>query len=449
MKLFNFKPNSGQPELAATPDDRHWVESNLQWLIETYGYPPGTSGPVLFTRAYFPNTFAAEKATPETVVKDLAAVFSFDDKLIEFDIFSDIRNTTGIPYEIETPLFESALDETDTGYLITLNQELLDHQQRLISRLILECTKIKMKEDQVSFDTGNDTAPFIYLAGIFFDFGVLLAQQMQFRKQVYQQYWHTERNIISPMPDQVMAYALAVYTSITDVDCSSWIDFLPNPLRQYFGDAIILLRQNPISIYDADAKLISKLLAESYDASLKHDFKTAFHMLQPVTEKSMPAAIAGHVHNNLGYFLLRIERFEEALVHLHQSEASAPEMGYVYDNMAYAHIHLNQPEPALKALEKAEASGTNTKGYTLRNYALYYQLIADIPKAKYFFEQALKQGEAVDLLEYYYARFLLNMKEEEKAYHYLQIAGNKGEPEAISFLQTLSDGGNYSFKSSL
>ena len=44
----------------------------------------------------------------------------------------------------------------------------------------------------------------------------------------------------------------------------------------------------------------------------------------------------------------------------------------------------------------------------------------------------------MDLLEYFYANYLLEIGQNEKAIEYINIAVKKGEPEAIDFMKKLN-----------
>lgn len=432
MKLFGFFKNKENDTFRITEPDRLWVEDNLRWLIKVYGYPYRESEQILLSENYFPKTFKGDKVLIENIINDLSSLFQIREEKISFEVVNDIRDSYGMPYEIEGKPFETELEIQDGKYKIHIANSLQKHPNRLIYSLFYEFLRIKITDNKLQFDTGDDTDLFIYLAGIYFGFGVLLSHNLKDTGRIDDGFWETKWNYISEMPNEIMAFALATYSKLIEQDSPKWKDDLPSDLKNQFEKAIKYLADNPSELYDKQELEANELLKLAYDQYLNNEFEEGITNLQKILFLTNDDVMKADVYNNLGYYSIRLKNYQQSVSYFKNSIQIISDYGYSYDNLGYALIQLGELEEAKEWLDKARETENNDFAYTYRNYALYYQAKEEMNKAEDYFKKSFESiTDTVDLLEYHYADFLIKNGETEKGLVFLKKAVEKGEPEAI------------------
>lgn len=430
--MFGLFKNKENDTFRITEPDRLWVEENIRWLIKVFGYPYRESEQILLSENYFPKTFKGDKVLIENIIEDLCSLLQIQEGKITFEVVNDIRDSYGMPYEIEGKPFETELAIGEGKYKIHVANSLQKHPKRLIYSLVYEFIRIKLTENKLQYDTGGDTGLFIYLAGIYFGFGVLLSQNLKDTGRVDDGFWETKWNYISEMPNEIMAFALATYSKLIEQDSPKWKDNLPSDLKSQFGKAIKYLNDNPSELYDKQELESNELFKSAYDLYLKNEFEEAIANLQKVLFLTNDDVMKADVYNNLGYYNIRLKNYEKAVTYFKNSIKIIPDYGYANDNLGYALIQLGKLEDGREFLEKALKTENNDIAYTYRNFALYYQAKGELNKAEDYFKKSFESiTDSVDLLEYHFADFLIKNGETEKGLTFLKKATEKGEPEAI------------------
>jgi tetratricopeptide (TPR) repeat protein len=432
MKLFGFLKNKENDTFRITEPDRLWVEDNFRWLIKVFGYPYRESEQIILSENYFPKTFKGYKVFIENIIKDLCSLLQIQEEKISFEVVNDIRDSYGMPYEIEGRPFETELEIEEGKFKIHIANSLQKHSKRLFYSLVYEFIRIKLTDNKLQFDTGDDTDLFIYLAGIYFGFGVLLSQNLQDTGRVDDGFWETKWNYISEMPNEIMAFSLATYSKLIEQDSPKWKDDLPRDLKSQYEKAIKYLAENPSELYDKKELDANELFKTAYDQYLRNEFEEAITNLQKILFLTNDDVMKADVYNNLGYYNLRLKNYEQSVKNFKNSIQVHPEYGYANDNLGYALIQLGKLEEGKEWLDKAKETENNDIAYTYRNLALYYQAKGEINKAEDYFKKSVDSvTDSVDLLEYHYADFLIQNGETEKGLEFLKKAVDKGEPEAI------------------
>jgi tetratricopeptide (TPR) repeat protein len=438
MKLFGFFKNKENDTFRITEPDQLWVEDNFRWLIKVFGYPYQESEQILLSENYFPKTFKGDKVLIENIIKDLCSLLQIQEEKITFEVVNDIRDSYGMPYEIEGKPFETELEIVERKYKIHIANSLQKHPKRLIYSLVYEFIRIKLTDNKLQYDTGDDTDLFIYLAGIYFGFGVLLSQNLKDTGRIDDGFWDTKWNYISEMPNEIMAFALATYSKLIEQDSPKWKDNLPSDLKNQFESAIKYLNENPSELYDKKELEANELFKTAYDQYLENQFEEAIGNLQKILFLTNDDVIKADVYNNLGYYNIRLKNYEQSVSYFKSSINIIPDYGYANDNLGYALIQQGKLEEGKEFLEKALKTENNDIAYTNRNYALYYQAKGDLSKAADYFKKSFESiTDSVDLLEYHYADFLIKNGETEKGLEFLKKAVEKGEPEAIEKLNEI------------
>jgi tetratricopeptide (TPR) repeat protein len=440
MRFFGFWKNRDNTPFRITETDRLWVEENFHWLIQAFGYPYRESEQILLSEKYFPKTFKDTKVSIDNIIDDLCLLLQIQKANISFEVLKDVRDIHGIPYEIQGKSFETELGVENGNYKIYVAHSLLEYPQRLIYSLVYELIKIKLIENKLQFDTGEDTDLFLYLAGIYFGYGVMLSQNMKVEGRRNDGVWETKWNYISEMPIELMAFALATYAKLIEQDSPKWMDDLPSDLQKQFAKAIKYLGENSNKLYDKNELEANDLFYLAHNQYLKNEFKEAIANLKKILPLTNDDVMKAYVYNNLGYYNLRLSNYKLSVSYFKNALQLTPKYGYACDNLAYALIQLGELKQGKEWLDKAMESENNNPAYTYRNYALYYQAKGDVNEAQRYFKMSFEAtSDSVDLLEFHYADFLIKNAEKETGLEFLRRAVEKGEPEAIRKMKEIND----------
>lgn len=440
MKLFGFNRKSKNKSFRIHENNRNWTENNFEWLINTFGYPNSHNEQILLTESYFPNTFKADSVLIENILTDLSAILQIRESNITFGVLEDFRDTYGLPYEMHGKPFETELEIADDGYHIHIAKALQKRPKRLIHNLVCEFIKIKLHEDNLEFDTGKDTRQFIFLAGIFFGFGVLLIQNLRESGISNDGTWETKWHYISEIPTEIMVFGLALYAKLTEQESAEWKNELPKELQQEFEKAILFLNEHPSRFFNKNEAEAQNLFKEAVNQYKANQFEDAISTLQKILLLTKDNILKANACNSIGYNLLRLKEYEQSIPYFIQALEAAQNYGYARDNLGYALIQTGQSDLGKKWLDQALKTGNNDDAYSFRNLALYHQKRGEMEPAEANFLKAFEHAAPqVDLLEYHYAEFLFVQGKMDEGMTYLKLAVDKNEPEAIQRMKELSD----------
>nr|WP_294859179.1 tetratricopeptide repeat protein [uncultured Fluviicola sp.] len=436
MKLFGFLKKKNK-DFPLSENDQQWVAENFSWLVQVFGYPDVKKGQITLTESFFPETFRAERVEVSNILKDLTNLLEIPKNKVEFDIHEDFRDIYGMPLAVVGKTLETELEELEEGYKIHIANQIQKHPKRLIYRLIYECVRIKLIENEIPFDTGEDTEMFIYLAGIYFGFGVILTQNLRETGISNDGAWETSWSFSSPMPDETIVFGLAFYSKLGQQDSPAWSENLRSDLKKLFEQAIDFLTKT-MSPHFSKELMANRLFSLAHVQYKRKKNEDAFSSLGKALILTNNDLLKSDIHNNIGYYLLRSGQYNESIPHFREAIKLKPDYGYANDNLGYALIQTGALEEGKKWLEKAVQTKTNNDAYSFRNLALYYQKKGEPELAEENFHKAFKATEgSVDLLELHFAGFLFDQGRNQEALDYLKRAVEKGEPEAIQRMEEL------------
>lgn len=437
MKIFGIDTNPSQFRI--TEEDRLWVEENFRWLKSVFGYPNKMEQQVLLTQKFFPATFAQETVIIENVITDLCALFGIPRDIVKHEILTDIRDYN-IPYQIEGQAFECETELKKGAYTIFVANSLQKHPERLIYSLIYEFIQIRLTESDVEFDVGgDDTELFTYLAGIYYGFGVILAQNLLHTGGSSDGMWQIKWNFVSQMPQPVMAFSLATYANLTGDNDPSWKNEFKGDFKKMLEDAIAYIQASPNDLYDEMEVKANDLFNEANEYFDNNDLEHAISTLQKILFLTSDDMMKADVYNNMGYYYIRKKDYQQGISNFRKALALGPEYGYANDNLGYTLIMTGELEEGVSYLDKAMQTANNDIAYTFRNFALYHQRKKEFDLAEEFFQKSFEQDTPVDLLEYHYGEFLLEQGDVEKAKEFFLKSAQKKEEEGISKLRELGN----------
>lgn len=439
MKLFGFKNKNKETKLFITETDKNWVEDNFRWLIKVYGDTENRGEQALINKTFFPRTFKSERVEIENVICDLSDLLNLDSEKITFEIIDDLRDSYGLPVETEGIEHETELEVCDGKYKMLITRSLIKRPNRLIYNLVYEFINIRLTESKLLYDTGDETCLFINIAGIYFGCGVILSQNLNDVGRVSDGFWETKWNYNSEMPIEVMAYALALFSKITKNHNPVWKAELPEEIKTLFEKAATYLENYPTDILKKNEIESLNLFCQADIKYHNSQYDDAIKSLQKVLLLTNDDFLKSDSYNYLGYIMTRKGEIENSILYLKKALELNSDNGLANDNLGYALIMSGQLESGRKYIEKAFLTEDNDLAYSYRNLALYYFRLGEVAKAEENFELSFSSiTEPVDLLEYYYAEFLLSQGITEKAMKFLNIAVEKGEHEAIKRLNEIT-----------
>ena len=432
MKLFGFNKKIKEPKFRITEPDKDWVEDNFKWLIKVFGYPGRQSEQILIIEKFFPKTFSTSDLIVQNLIEDLCNLLGVDSSKIRFELHEDLRDVYGMPFEMQGKPFETETEVTENNYKIHIAKSISKRPNRLVFSLIYEFIKIRLTENKLQYDTGDDTPLFIFIAGIYFGFGIPLSQNLTDRGRIDDGFWETKWNYVSEMPSEVMAFGLATYSKLIEQDNPEWKNELSRENRILFEGAIAFLNDSPSTVFskaELDANDLFHLADQEYK---KGNYEEAISNLQKILFLTNDELLKSDVYNNIGYYQIRSGDYEKSITNFDKALQIDPNYGFAYDNLGYSLIQMGQIEEGKQQLEKALKTENNDNAYTYRNLALYHLAKNELEQAESNFKLAFESETVpVDLLELHYANFLINQGETEKGIEYLEKAVEKGEPEAI------------------
>lgn len=439
---------ASQTPCPVTPEDKEWVEYNFDWLIKTFGYPGSHTTQVLPDKTFFPETFSHKKINIESVINDVSRLLNIDRKKISFEIETDIRDQTGTPYEFSGMPFEAELEtlqEEDgaiSGYHLYIANDLLNHPDRLVFNIVLNLVMAALYENHVAFETDADTDHFIYIAAVYFGFGVIVAQNLISFGVRESGGWETKWNYSAKVPSRVIAYAMALFESLMARAMPDWKPYLPPGFAKDFNAAVAFIKENPSTLFSTGEKNAADLMYDVDRQYAKNDFEAAITTLQKASFLTQDVNLLANISNYIGYIYLRLQQYEKSIPHLQKAIELAPTYGYANDNLGLAFIMLGDLLTGKHYLDIALQAGNNNDAYSYRNLALYHQKRGDVKQAEHYFQKAIISGTEVDLLEYFYGIFLMETGKKEEGMDCLQAAVDKKEPEAILLMNNLTKNNN-------
>ncbi|MEZ4800299.1 MAG: hypothetical protein R2809_11100 [Flavobacteriales bacterium] len=96
--------------LIISETDQQWVEDNFIWLIKVFGYPSPESDQILLQNTIFRIPLKLKKFQLKMSLQTCVHFLKCNGADI-FEVVSDIRDTYGIPYEIQGKPFETVLEK--------------------------------------------------------------------------------------------------------------------------------------------------------------------------------------------------------------------------------------------------------------------------------------------------------------------------------------------------
>lgn len=435
---------SNKNEFWISDTDKEWVHGSFSWLIEAYGYPAKNVKTKLFTEEFFPSTFSSKKVDVNTLITDLCKLLDLNEKKFTYELVDDARDIEGMPYEIHGHPFECEMEinlvSDEDHYHLLLARTLLKYPGRLLLNLIIETVKARQYENRVSFEEVAEPDLLMYHVGIYLGFGFLLYQNLvEQGKSSDGIFWETKWSYVSIIPVQVMAYSMVLFYNLMEENEPVWRKELKGDLQKNYDRAIEYIKQSGNPLFDKQELAARTLYNEADRYYLQRDFVNAISTFQKALFVTKDIYLKMDINNFIGYSYLRMEEYAKSIPYFQKALEINPGYGYANDNLGFAFIMSGDLESGKFYLHTALKTESNDAGYSYRNFALYHQKRKEYEQAEEYFQKAFNNIDLpIDLLEYFYAQFLFEVSEQERGMEYLKKAVEKGEPEAIKLMNSLS-----------
>ncbi len=429
MNIFNFNRSPNRYQINS--EDREWTEDSFKWLIDVYGELPLDADQLTVNEQSFPISFSQERPTVQSLINDLCEILGVDQEKVTYEFLEDMRDS-GLPYEIEGQLFEC---ETVIGideYKIYMAHSLRDHTDRLLFNLAYEFIKIRLSEDKLEYNTGDDTDLFIYVAGVYLGLGVILVQNLEDIGRSNDGLWETKWRYVAEIPKEVVVFGLALFAHLSYQTSPYWKQHLSRDKQTLLVGALDYLKDHPSPSWDENRAQTIKLFEESDNHFQQGEFQEAINHMQGALFLAPDNFTKSNANNNIGYYHVFLGNLQEAIENLQQALALDPEFAFANDNLGYALVLSGELAAGKKFLDKAITSNENDMACSHRNQGLYYQNLGDFKEAEKHYRISFEStDDPIDFLEYHFAELLYLQHKEGEALKYLQRAVARQEPRAI------------------
>jgi Flp pilus assembly protein TadD len=214
--------------------------------------------------------------------------------------------------------------------------------------------------------------------------------------------------------------------------------------KPYYKKSFLYLSQTNDSLL-AHEKLHARLQrSELYERARKLYRQFEFGKAVEVADELLRLAPdISTYHNLIGFYKLRLNKFEESIAHLNTAISLHPD-SYQYNNRGFAYLMTGDLQNAYKNfMISMELDSKNS--FLYRNFGIYFTKTKDYPAARINFDKASELDPKTELIHYFTGLLKLETNEREEAINEFRLSSEIGEPEGIKKLNELKKAdGNYS-----
>lgn len=403
--MFGLFKNT-KPKLTITPEDKEWIETNLIWLGETFGFERVKLTPFyLPTTDYFPYTNLKDEEQFEKLFCQLCDIVEVkrDEILVAFFDEDDYELVVG-DWNTSDFLYEK-IKQGNKKYKVTISNSNFSDIERLISGIVHILIQIELLEGKYINSDDEDMKGLIDLATTFFGFGIFLANgSTRTHRQDGATFGTYGVSRVGYLPDKVIAYTNAILCKISGKDFSKYTEWLNKDIRTYFIKSTEYISRTKSTKFNHDKLLeIEKLfkLHKCVETGFKNkDYEVVIgcgnELLELVPKKS-------DYKNNIGYAYLMLGDFNEALECFNNGLKLDPFWDVLFGNRAFCKIQIDELESAYTDIVKA-LKFDNENSYIWRTLGVYHLAKDEHDEALKHLLRALELDKETDLIHFYLAK---------------------------------------------
>ncbi len=434
--MFGLFKNT-KPKLTITPDDKEWVETNLIWLGENFGFERVKKTPFyLPTTEHFPYTSIKEDEQFEKLFHQLCGMVDMkrDEFLVTFFDEDNYEFVVG-DWDNTDALYEK-IKQGNKKYKVAVSNNNFSDIERLISSIVHILIQIKLVEGKFIGNDDEDMKGLIDLAAIFFGFGIFLANgSTRTHKLDTVSYSTYGVSRVGYLPDKVIAYANALVCKIAEKEHVKYIQCFNSNTKTSFENNYNYLtttgntqvNKKTISLTN-EIFCINKSLTYSFNNKDYHKaLKQSKELIQINSEK--PEA-----WNNLGYAYLMLGDFNKAIQIFNEAIKIDICWDIPFSNRAYCKIQTNELESAYIDI-KAALEFDSGDSYVLRNIGIFNLAKKEYETALEYLLKAYELDETTDLIHFYLAKVYEKLADTKKQIFHHEKSAELNET-TLSFLQS-------------
>jgi len=412
-----FKKETNEPTV--TPQDKDWIEKNVDWFIQTFGLDKLASTPfILPTNENFPYDNLKDDGQFQKLFEQLCRLWEISPNEIKVKFFDDFASkqwTTWIPHgkwNDAGGLYSQEYTLGEKRFNIQLAKSNLNNPQLLVAVLSHELAHVKLLGGNYVNRNDVDMEPLTDLACIFFGFGIFVANSCQ-TKDIY---WIGRSGYL---PNEIISYTNALICYITQSDSAEYLEYLNTNTNELFQQDLSFLTKTNDTILTKDTvgnsielyKLYKQISGGFNDRNFDLVVEAANKLLK-IDAKNIGA------YNNLGYALLLQKKYTEAINQFTNAIDFDPYWDYPYNNRGYCQLQLGNLEEAFTDLESSYEMNPDNS-FSNRNLGAYYLRTNEFEKALGYFEQAEKIDPNTEMINFYLGQVHLKLGNTDKSKMYL------------------------------
>lgn len=433
--MFGLFKKRYTPKLSISQEDKEWIEFNMLWFIEAFGFQKIKHRPFLIHEQG--NTVynnLQDKNRFEQLYWQLCEQYEINHNDIALKLFDDLKTK-----EWTTPLvpmggtnefsssFQQVYNPGERRFMIHLEKSALDNPALVVAALARQLARIKLVSKNMM--SVNDPAfnQLAELVAIGFGFGIFIANT-----SLTQSGGWTQRN--SSLTDEYLAYinALLCYITQTNIEgiavhlntnthelCRRNYEYLVATKNTSLTPGTIKERE---TIHDAWQKM---------DEGFKNrQFDQAIAACNILLNKQYRIADA---YNGIGYALLQQKKYREAIEIFTKAIDVNPYYDYPYNNRGYCKLQLGQIEESYSDIHSSYDMNPENS-FSHRNLGVYYLLKDDNQKALHHFSEAQRIDPGTEMINFYLGQAYRKLGNEEKAAEYFEksTAANEYNDSVLS-----------------
>ncbi len=413
-----FRKESTEPSV--TPQDKDWIEKNVDWFIQTFGLDKIAATPfILPTTENFPYENLKDDKQFQKLFEQLCRLWDINPNEIKVKLFDDFASkqwTTWIPHGKWSDaggLYSQEYTLDEKRFNIQLAKSNLNNPQLLVAVLSHELAHVKLLGGNYISRNDADMEPLTDLTSIFFGFGIFVANSCE-TKDIY---WIGRSGYL---PNEIISYTSALICYITQRDPTEYLGYLNTNTNALFQQDCAFLTKTNDTLLTKDkiesSQKLYKFYKQTNDGFANRHFDSvvvASNKLLEIDSKNVGA------YNNLGYALLLQKKYDEAIEQFNKGIDIDPYSDYLYNNRGYCQLQLGNLEDAFTDLESSYEMNPDNS-FSLRNLGAYYLRTNEFEKALDYFERAEKIDPKTEMINFYLGQVHSGLGNVDKAKMYLE-----------------------------